>query len=290
METYFLNTKLFLLNWTIIALTFISCSDDILSIDEYNTSIVVDGFIYQNAPARVNLTYSIPYFTELDSTDLQNYVITSAKVTVSDGEAEEVLTLYKDADVFPPYYYKGNKLKGEINKEYTITVSYHGQTLTASTTIPEPVSIDSIWFKSEANNDSLGALIIQFNDDNDETNYYRITSKILTKDTRFVSTRIPNLDDELFNGQTVNYPVYRGSSSYSNLSEDLYYQLGDTLTLRFETMDKASFEFWKSFQNEVSNSANPIASTNASVKSNITNGLGVWCGYGRTTCDFIIKK
>ena len=45
---------------------------------------------------------------------------------------------------------------------------------------------------------------------------------------------------------------------------------------------KEHFEFWDSLQAEIITSANPFAASNARVKSNLSEGLGVWGGYGVT--------
>jgi hypothetical protein len=46
-------------------------------------------------------------------------------------------------------------------------------------------------------------------------------------------------------------------------------------------MDRQSFEFWSSYQDEVLNSTNPFASSLSDVRSNIEgDGLGIWGGYG----------
>ena len=46
------------------------------------------------------------------------------------------------------------------------------------------------------------------------------------------------------------------------------------------TMNKESFDFWNSWQNEIINGQNPIFPSNTSLKTNIKGGLGIWAGYG----------
>ena len=45
-------------------------------------------------------------------------------------------------------------------------------------------------------------------------------------------------------------------------------------------MNKESFDFWNSWQNEIINGQNPIFPSNTSLKTNIKGGLGIWAGYG----------
>ena len=48
-------------------------------------------------------------------------------------------------------------------------------------------------------------------------------------------------------------------------------------------MDKAGFEFWNSWQNEIINGKSPIFPNTTSLKSNIDGGIGIWAGYGHQT-------
>ena len=48
-------------------------------------------------------------------------------------------------------------------------------------------------------------------------------------------------------------------------------------------MNKAGFEFWNSWQNEIINGQSPIFPNTTSLKSNIDGGIGVWSGYGQQT-------
>src|SRR5689334_1557856 len=73
----------------------------------YTKKLVVDGFIESNGFARVQLSYNASYFQEIDSANIRDLLESTAKVTVSDGEREEVLTLRRDNTLFPPFYYEG---------------------------------------------------------------------------------------------------------------------------------------------------------------------------------------
>lgn len=53
---------------------------------------------------------------------LQDIPIKWAKVTVSDGEQEEVLVGRKSDGIFPPYRYTGVSIRGEAGKKYFLKV------------------------------------------------------------------------------------------------------------------------------------------------------------------------
>jgi hypothetical protein len=207
-------------------------------------------------------------------------------VTIDDGTKKEILTLKPNNNYFPPYVYRSTEMKGEVGKTYSLTVESKGIKATAVTTIPKPVSLDSVWFSTEK--DSLGVIWIKFTDNAESKDYYRTLSKIKNIDSTYIPNKIPNFNDEYFNGQDIQFALYKGNSVIAD-DIDYYYHTGDTISLKFTTIDKSSFDFWFSFQHELINAGNPFASTNSRVASNVTNGLGIWCGYGATYYNIIAK-
>ncbi len=266
-----------------------SCVEPDLELENYESKIVIDGWIEQGKFAQVLLTLSAPYFSEIDSISLRDYALTRAKVSLSDGERSEVLTLKPNNAYFPPYIYFGTSIKGEIGKTYTLTVEYEGVAAMATTTIPEPVQLDSVWFALEPGKDSLGLVWLHFTDAADEKNYYRTLTQIKNVDSKYIPTYFPNFNDEYFNGQEINISLYKGNKTSTNKEDELFFRLGDTIMLKATAIDKASYDFWFTFQKEIINTGNPFASTYARVKTNVTNGLGVWCGYGSTYYQVIAR-
>jgi hypothetical protein len=259
---------------------FHSCVEPNYEMEDYQSKIVIDGWIEQGKFPQVLLTLSAPYFSEIDSASLRDYALTRAKATISNGDRSEVLTLKPNHDYFPPYLYIGTSIKGEIGKTYTLTVEFDGETASATTTIPEPVKLDSVWFELEPGKDSLGLLWLHFTDPVDSKNYYRTLTQVENEDNKYIPTYFPNFNDEFFNGQEIKISLYKGNKVSTDKVDELFYTLGDTIILKATTIDKASYEFWVTFQKEIINTGNPFASTNARVQSNVSNGLGVWCGYG----------
>ena len=272
-----------------IGISFPGCVDSNFEVDDYNSEVVIDGWIEQGKFCQVLLTLSVPYFSDIDSTSLRDYALTTAKVTLSDGENSEVLTLKPNDAYFPPYLYISTEMKGEEGKTYSLTVEHHGKITQAFTTIPEPVKLDSTWFALDGDHDSLGYIWIKFTDNIDSKDYYRTLTKIKNVDTKYIPNYLPNFNDLYFNGQKIEISLYKGNKTSLNNEDEFHYTLGDTILLKFCRVDKASFEFWHSFQKEIMNTGNPFASTNARVKTNVTNGLGVWCGYGATYYRIIAK-
>jgi len=267
----------------------ISCSEPDFDVGDYPGKIVIDGWIEQDQYAKVLLTQSVPYFAAVDSTSLRKYVITGAKVTVDDGETSEILTLKPNSAYFPPYIYQGNMLKGETGKTYRLTVDFGGQQILATTTIPSLTSLSYSWFQLKEGSDSLGLLYVQFTDDASQINYYRTLTQRKNIDSKYIANYVANYSDAYFNGKEIEIPLFQGNVQGLSTNNPTYYQLGDTIMLKFCAVDQATYDFWYTFQQELINTTNPFASTNARVKTNVTNGLGVWCGYGATYYQVIAR-
>ena len=81
---------------------------------EYLPKIVVEGWIENGNTAQVMLSWSASFEQDMDTTSLLNHVIRSAKVSVSDGEQTEILTLGSDRNLLPPYVYYAILLKEKL--------------------------------------------------------------------------------------------------------------------------------------------------------------------------------
>ncbi len=254
---------------------------------EYKSEIIVEGWIEQNDYPYVFLTRNLPFFTSVDSAQLAQMVIRYAKVSVTDGINTEVLTGKIDNRYFPYFLYRGTSLKGEIGKTYKLTIEYAGNTLTAETSIPKPLKLDSIWFIQKDNQHLQ--LSVRFQDNINEKNYYKLYTKSDT-DARFTPTLLSNQDDKYFNGKTLELQINRGPANNMTSKYDAYFLYGDTVLVKFATLPQSGFEFWNSFQNEVLNASNPLIGSTNALKTNIDGpGAGIWCGYGVTVYRVIAK-
>ena len=267
-----------------IGLFLFACQTDDFETPSYNQKIVVDGWIEQGQPARVFLTLSSPYFSEVDSASLRKLVLTRAKVTVYDGLNEEILTLRNNSDYFPPYIYEGTNLMGEIGHTYNLKVEYGGRIVSSTTQIPEPQKLDSIWFKIDTEADTAGNIMIRFSDKLGIDNFYRILAKKGLKSKKYAPVFLPNLDGRIIDGQSVTLTI-----SEENKRDIKLFNVNDTINLKFCSIDHNTFKFWNSIYSELNNSQNPFASTNAHVISNVQGGFGVWAGYGVNTYRIVCK-
>ncbi|UZR97061.1 DUF4249 domain-containing protein [Chondrinema litorale] len=269
-----------------------ACEDEAgdLKLPTYEPKLVIDGQIEQGKYAQVTLTKSASYFADIDSAALREALVSTAKVSISDGEKSEVLTLTKNSDKFPPYYYKGTELVGEVGKTYTLTVETQGQVYQAETSIPEPPKFDNLSFEFDSSEDTLALLGAEFTDNAEEENYYRIFTYRENKDVKYVPMYLSTLGDKYFNGETFSLNILRGSQSLTEIADDIYFTKGDTIRVKFCSLDKAHFDFWRTLEREAYSVGNPFTSSGNEILSNTGEGtLGVWGGYGATYYQLIVK-
>nr|WP_315149662.1 DUF4249 domain-containing protein [uncultured Flavobacterium sp.] len=283
--------KICLLLLPLLLIIAVSCSgENYVESVEGESKIVVEGWIEQGDVPQVILSRSIPINAAIDSTTIFNYFIRSAKVTVSDGENEEVLSVKNDDGRIPPYVYSGSKMIGEIGKTYVLKVQYLDRVIEATTIIPSVVPIKSVAYVKVNPADTTGFVHIEFDDLVKEKNYYQIETRLDNVEPIFVPALYGNLNDENFTSSSVSLQITRGIYVFSKTKYKPYFTDGDLIYIKLRTMSKAGFEFWNSWQNEIVNGRSPIFPANSSLKSNIKGGIGIWQGYGQNTISIQTSK
>lgn len=269
------------------ALVVVSCSKDDFSEHSIESKVVVEGWIEEGDYAQVLLSNSIPVTDVIDSTNVLNHVIRSAKITISDGHTSEVLRVKNDKNRVPPFVYFGSTLKGEAGKEYSLKIEYLNHVIEAVTKIPKSVELKSAEYIKKIATDTTGYVFVKFDDPVNEKNYYQIATKIDGEEPIFVPSFYGNLDDKNFSKSEVSVQINRGVLLFPKTKFTPYFADGDLIHVKLRTQDKEALDFWNSWQNEIVNSRNPIYPANTSLKSNIKGGIGIWAGYGQST--LIIK-
>jgi hypothetical protein len=183
---------------------------------------------------------------------------------------------------------------GEAGKTYSLRVITGEKVITATTYIPASVPLDSVWFKVDGNRDSLGFAWAHFKDPDTLGNCYRWFAKRINhytfgeqagdvKDNDFITPRGSVFDDKFINARSFDIGFNRGKIPNSekeddNNDEEGFFKTGDTIIVKFCTIDRANFEFWRTAETQIGNNGNPFGSP-APITSNINGGLGIWGGY-----------
>jgi hypothetical protein len=275
----------------IVVLVLFSCERDItVDLPVPEQKIVVEGYIENGQKAVVMLTKSAAFFSAVDSASLLSYLVTNATITVSDGTTSEQLVLTIDTTQYVPVVYKSQSLIGQEGKTYTLTIVVDGKTLTAVTTIPHVVALDSVWYKEQEGHDSLGFAWAHLTDPDSLGNCYRWFAKRLGSDRRFLAPIGSVFEDKFINGKSFDFAYNRGSEPNSEEEDGSrgYFHQGDTIAVKFCSIDRTHFDFWRIEEVQVSNNGNPFAAP-APIPTNINGGIGVWGGYA-ASYDTIIAQ
>ena len=262
----------------------------------YNPEIVIDGWIEVGKGATVVLTQSVMVHPEDNESEirLQDIPIRWAKVTVSDGEREEILVGRMDEDIFPPYKYTGTAIKGEAGKKYSVKVEYSGRTVTAETTIPHAVKIDDFKVLKSEDCDTLYRIDVSFRDDKSEKNWYKLLTSISEKeagtyDGRYYSAFMGTVSDEILDSEESTITVNRPFRHIRTEDYSPYFHKGETVSVMLAQIDEASFDFWSDYENEISNGKNILFPSSSNLRSNVSGGRGIWCGYNSDTVEITIE-
>ena len=251
--------------------------------------IAVDGHVEIGEFPFVTLTGTTDYASVIDSSVYFDVVLTRAKVTVWTDNEKEVLILFRDNNYFPPHFYRANQMRGKAGKTYHLEIILDGDTITAQTTIPAAVPLQTIRFEHDKADSTKGFIWVGFNDPANDNNYYRSFTMIQGKQSQYYATHLSVIDDASFNGKYIEFPLYRGLNTNTDKKIDFRYNVGDTIAIKICSIDKASFNFWSDYEREMLNAGNPFGAEGQNLQSNINGGIGIWCGYGQSIYRIISK-
>jgi hypothetical protein len=252
------------------ALLLTSCKKTIdIALRNATPQIVIEGNV-TDAPG----FYTVLVSKTVDVAADNSYPpVTDAFVTISDSTAHITDTLTQSF----PGIYATSRLIGSPNHTYYLNVSEGNKVYLANSTMPRPVTIDSISFAENIgfnNKEEINA-IANFKDPAGITNYYWFTEEVNSR-------QIPNIfvfEDRLSDGRYIEYPLYNDSS---------YLNPGDTLQLTMNCVDENTYNYFNTLIN-VTGGNNFQAVTPANPVTNLSNGaLGYFSAHTTQRTSIIV--
>lgn len=271
-----------------ILLSLVSCDKDIFVSAE--PQMIVEGWIDADGFPMVILTEAIIIEDNdyKEYSDLDKSMIKWAKVTVCDGDEEVVLTGKGSKDYFPPYIYTTTRMRGVAGKRYKLTVEYKDYYAEAETVIPEKISLDSLEVKYCNDSDSSCYIDVCFTDPLQERNYYKFFTKVVKRDSFYLSSDMAVLDDAQFSDSNVRVAVCSGSTIYDE-SNRMYFRAGEKVLLKFAHIDSVAYSYWDMYKDVKAFSRNPLFPYSRNLPTNVSGAGGYWFGYGSTEYMVDIK-
>jgi hypothetical protein len=242
-----------------------------VNLSDAPVQIVIDGEVNnQPGPYTVRISKSVNY-----TADNNFPAVTGATVVISSDGITDTL------NEFIPGTYTTHLIQGMSGSNYALSVLAEGQTFTASSTMPDAVSLDSIGFTTTARNDNNLNAIIYFQDPPGIPNYYRFieynNGKPMTNGRgNYV------FDDRLSDGRYVGETLFNDSSNF---------KIGDTVSINMKCVAQDVYNYWYQFGQISGNGRGGFsAPTPANPVSNITGGaLGYFSANTSQTKSVVIN-
>lgn len=289
--------------WLLLLVFIFSCEKKIdFKLKESAPKLVVEATIESGEYPFVLLTRSLNYFSTITPDQLAGSFVHHAVVDISNGTQTHRLKEYRVplGNGYALSYYTvdssnlATAFKGALNTQYNLTILADGITYSAQTKIPAlNKRIDSMWWKPAPVSDTSRKdviVMIKVTDPPGFGDYVRYWTK--KNDSTFLPGFSSVFDDLVIDGTTYDLPVEPGIDRNRDqpFRDDRAFKRGDTVTLKLSSIDRATYEFWRTMEYTYSSVGNPF-STPVKVLSNINNGaLGYFGGYASQYRTIIIPK
>lgn len=246
------------------------------------------------------LSRSLNYFSKITPALLLGSFVKGAQISISDGTTTKSLkefSLKSQANIDLSYYSMdstgADAYIGQLGKAYTLQINVDGVTYTASTTIPQRAStVDSLWWKKSLNNPDVNKVLLKarVTDPPGYGNYIRYYTQV--GKGPFLPGLNSVFDDQIIDGTAYEVSVDRGVDRNEEIDIETYafFNLGDTVSVKFCNIDRATYDFWRTMEFSYSSIGNPFSSP-TKVLGNIQGGaLGYFGGYATQFRTLIIRK
>jgi hypothetical protein len=262
--------------------------------------LVVDASIESGKAPLVILSRSLDYFSQITPEILAGSFVHNADVYISTGSLTHKLKEYALPVVTGDtlYYYTTDSsnlstaITGQFNTSYQLKIVKDTQEYSATTSIPTLAKkIDSLWWKPAPNNPDTNKVVLmsRVTDPLGLGNYIRYFTQV--KDSLFYPGLASVFDDQIVDGTTYDIQVEKGvdKNEHWDIENYSFFNRGDSVTVKFTNIDKATFDFWRTWEFSYSSIGNPFSSP-TKVLSNVKGALGYFGGYAVQLISLKIPK
>jgi hypothetical protein len=291
-----INSILILL---LLSISYISCEKNVdVDFPPGELPYVIEGYIENGTIPLISISRGVSFLKSISRDEFNNLFVKNAKVSISiDGAAPEIL---EEIIIGGATIYTSPNISGEVGKKYDLRIEVEGKVFTASTIILAPKPLDSVVFEQAPGErgvkDSLVELTAWYTDPAEKDQYSRMLTRKNSEiffDVSFNSV----FNDFLINGKQISFTIFGGKQTLQNndsadFSQYGYFKRGDTVYVKWASIDKAQYDFWNTFESQSGSFGNPFAPT-VVIKSNIKGdegAIGIWASYGATIDTVIIPN
>ena len=181
---------------------------------------------------------------------------------------------------------------GQLNSDYTLRIVWDGNEYNANTHIPDITrQIDSLYWKPAPPGNDSGkvSLMLMATDIPGYGDYVRYYTK--RNDEPFYPGLNSVYDDQVIDGSSYDIEVERGVDRNADRPDQfIFFDKGDTVTLKLSNIDKATFDFWRTMEFTYTSVGNPFSSPTKVISNISGDGLGYFGGYASQYKTVIIPK
>lgn len=252
------------------------CSEDFS--DTVKSQMIVEGWIESGGFPVVRVTRSVPITSDYVSLDsLEKHVLKWARVTISDGEKEVVLTGRYSNRYFPPYIFTTYDMEGVEGKTYTLKVQYGDMYAHSVTSIPKRVLLDSIAMIPAESKEEGYYIKAYIADSLAQKDYYLFMVRTDMRKYEYYPAYLGLFDDTMITNKGIF--VYRGRNNLDR-AYTTYFLPDEDIDLKLLHVDVQTFNFWRSFNVMTDFSKIPGLPSQLNLRGNVEGALGYWFGYG----------
>ncbi len=264
--------------------------------------LVVEASIENNQPPSVILTRSLGYFSSITPEILEQGFVHGAEVFVYNVAVTHRLKEYTVtlAPGVTGYFYSidssnlATAFLGALNKQYSLKIISEGKEYNSVTSIPDTTrQIDSLWWKPAPGNDDTTKVVVMVRatDPPGFGDYIRYYTSI-NGQQEYLPPSFSVFDDLFIDGTTYEVQIQPGinrNAERDSIEYD-FFSRGDTVRFKISNINKATYDFWRTWETSYSSVGNPFSSP-VKVMGNISNNaLGYFAGYGSQYRTLVIPQ
>jgi len=236
--------------------------------DKTGELVIEANIVNTDGPQVVQLSRNVPF------TSTNTYpAVSGATVVITDDENTDVVL-----DEGPAGFYSAAQFTGTPGKTYHLSVTTDGKVYKATSTMPRPVTLDSVSTTDSQFNKGKNqkVLTVHFSDPPNIANQYRF---ILYVNSVQVKT-IFAFDDDFSDGRNVNIDLFEN---------DIDIFPGDVVSIEMECIDKPVYTYWfTQQQQQANNPGGGVAPSNP--PTNITpTTLGYFSAHTTQRLTFVVR-
>ncbi len=248
-----------------------------IDLNNANPRLVIEGIVTdQPGPYSVKLSMTGDYFAP----SLYFPPVSNATIVVTDNFGQTD-TLKEGASGM----YLSSGLAGVPGRTYTLFVSSQGKQYIAASSMPNKVSIDTLYsvVRPPSRGEGPGYdIYLAFRDPPEPGNYYRInvtSSEVIPTDS-IDGRRYRLYTDKLTNGNEMMERIRAGRLVVT----------GDTITVSLLSIDKAAYDYFNTLNDILMSDRAPTSLSPANPTTNISNGsLGYFAAYTIDTRSIVLR-